>query len=98
MNGPLVAALAVAGLVIGWFLRGVIFAYAVPSGAAPARACPHCGDQILAAGRTGSRLAGEAARTGTRRAGAAVRPPGSGPRSAGRPGPARRRTGRRRRR
>jgi len=51
MNGPLVAGLAVAGLVIGWFLRGVIFAYAVPAGAAPARACPHCGDQILAAGR-----------------------------------------------
>ena len=26
MNGPLVAALAVVGLVTGWFLRGVIFA------------------------------------------------------------------------
>jgi leader peptidase (prepilin peptidase)/N-methyltransferase len=51
MNGPLVAALAAAGLVIGWFLRGVIFWYAVPAGAAPARACPHCGDQIMAAGR-----------------------------------------------
>ena len=51
MNGPLVAALAVAGLVIGWFLRGVIFSCAVPAGAAPARACPRCGDQILAAGR-----------------------------------------------
>jgi len=51
MNGPLVAILALAGLLIGWFLRGVIFACAVPAGAAPARACPHCGDQILAAGR-----------------------------------------------
>ena len=51
MNGPLVAALAVAGLAVGWFLRGVIFWYAVPAGAAPARACPHCGYQILAAGR-----------------------------------------------
>jgi leader peptidase (prepilin peptidase) / N-methyltransferase len=51
MNGPLVAALAVAGLVIGWFLRGVIFWYSVPAGAAPARACPQCGDQILASGR-----------------------------------------------
>jgi len=34
MNGPLVAILALAGLLIGWFLRGVIFAYAVPAGTA----------------------------------------------------------------
>jgi len=51
MNVPLVAALAAAGLIVGWFLRGVIFWYAVPAGAAPARTCPRCGDQILAAGR-----------------------------------------------
>jgi leader peptidase (prepilin peptidase) / N-methyltransferase len=47
MNWPLVAALAVAGLVIGWFLRAVIFRYAVPAGAPPGRDCPRCGDQIL---------------------------------------------------
>ena len=51
MNWPLVAALAVAGLVIGWFLRTVIFWYAVPSGAPPGRACPQCGDQIRPPGR-----------------------------------------------
>jgi leader peptidase (prepilin peptidase)/N-methyltransferase len=50
VNWPLVAALAVLGLVIGWFLRAVIFWYAVPSGAPPGRACPQCGDQVLSAG------------------------------------------------
>lgn len=51
MNWPLVAALAALGLVTGWFLRAVIFWYAVPSGAPPGRACPRCGDQIRSAGR-----------------------------------------------
>lgn len=51
VSWPLVAALAVVGLVIGWFLRTVIFWYAVPSGAPPGRACPQCGDQIRPAGR-----------------------------------------------
>ena len=51
MNWPLVAALAVAGLVIGWFLRAVIFRHSVPAGAPPARACPQCEEQILVDGR-----------------------------------------------
>ena len=51
MSWPLVAALAVVGLVVGWFLRVVIFWYAVPSDAPPGRACPQCGDQIRPAGR-----------------------------------------------
>jgi len=73
MTWPLVAALAVVGLVIGWFLRAVIFWYAVPSGAPPGRACPQCGDQILPAGRRSS---------------AAVPGPGGTP-SAVTPGPGR---------
>ncbi len=51
MNWPPVAALAVLGLVTGWFLRAVIFRYAVPSGAPPGHACPQCGDPIRPAGR-----------------------------------------------
>jgi leader peptidase (prepilin peptidase) / N-methyltransferase len=45
-----VAAIAAAGLVIGWWLRTLIVRLAVPAGE-PARAgCPACGHQILAAG------------------------------------------------
>jgi leader peptidase (prepilin peptidase) / N-methyltransferase len=51
MNWPLVATLAVAGLVIGWLLRAVIFRYAVPAGARPGHDCPRCGEDILPAAR-----------------------------------------------
>jgi leader peptidase (prepilin peptidase)/N-methyltransferase len=43
----LIAALAVAGLVIGPWQRALIFRYAVEAGEAPRRACPACGHQIL---------------------------------------------------
>jgi leader peptidase (prepilin peptidase) / N-methyltransferase len=51
MSWPLAAALALAGLAIGWCLRTVVVRLAVPAGE-PARAvCPACGDEILAPGR-----------------------------------------------
>jgi leader peptidase (prepilin peptidase) / N-methyltransferase len=51
MSWPLAAALAVAGLPIGWCLRTVVVRLAVPAGE-PARAsCPACGHEILAPGR-----------------------------------------------
>jgi len=51
MSWPLVAALAVAGLPIGWCLRTVVVRLAVPAGE-PARAgCPACGHGIPAPGR-----------------------------------------------
>jgi leader peptidase (prepilin peptidase)/N-methyltransferase len=46
MNPLLVAALAAAGLVIGWGLRAVVFRYAVPAGEPPRSACPACGHQV----------------------------------------------------
>jgi leader peptidase (prepilin peptidase) / N-methyltransferase len=49
VNWPLVAGLAVAGLVIGWGLRALVFRYAVPFGEPPRRACPGCGHQVAAA-------------------------------------------------
>jgi leader peptidase (prepilin peptidase) / N-methyltransferase len=51
MNWPLAAALAVAGLVIGWCLPGVVFRHAVPADAPAATACPGCGRDVPAAGR-----------------------------------------------
>jgi leader peptidase (prepilin peptidase) / N-methyltransferase len=47
----LVAALAVAGLFIGWWLRTVAVRLAVPAGEQPRAWCPACGHQITAAGR-----------------------------------------------
>jgi leader peptidase (prepilin peptidase) / N-methyltransferase len=52
MNWLLVAALAAAGLVIGWCLRPVIFRLAVAAGEPWRTACPACGHQIpVPAGR-----------------------------------------------
>jgi leader peptidase (prepilin peptidase)/N-methyltransferase len=51
MNWPVVAALAAAGLVIGWLLRTVIFRLAVPAGEPLRTDCPRCGYQVLAAAR-----------------------------------------------
>jgi leader peptidase (prepilin peptidase) / N-methyltransferase len=50
VNWPLVAALASAGLVIGWLLRTVVFRLAVPAGEPLRTDCPRCGYQVLAAG------------------------------------------------
>jgi leader peptidase (prepilin peptidase)/N-methyltransferase len=46
MNAVLITALALAGLLIGWGQRTIIFRLAVPAGEPPRRACPHCGHQI----------------------------------------------------
>lgn len=46
MNAALITALALAGLVIGWAQRAVIFRLAVPAGQPPRRACPRCGHQF----------------------------------------------------
>jgi leader peptidase (prepilin peptidase) / N-methyltransferase len=46
MSWLLVAALATAGLVVGWCLRTVIFRLAVPAGEPRRTACPACGHQI----------------------------------------------------
>jgi leader peptidase (prepilin peptidase)/N-methyltransferase len=51
VSWPLVAALAAAGLLIGWFLRAVVFRLAIPAGEPPRTDCPGCGYQVLAAGR-----------------------------------------------
>ena len=51
MNWPLVAALASAGLVIGWVLRSVVFRLAVPAGEPLRTDCPSCGCRVLAADR-----------------------------------------------
>lgn len=51
MSWPLVAALASAGLPIGWLLRTVVFRLAVPAGEPLRTDCPRCGYQVLAAGR-----------------------------------------------
>jgi len=51
MTWLLVAALAAAGLVIGWGLRTAVFRLAVPSGEPLVRACPDCGQEVLAARR-----------------------------------------------
>jgi leader peptidase (prepilin peptidase) / N-methyltransferase len=51
VNWPLVAALAAAGLVIGWLLRTVVFRLAVPAGEPLRTDCPRCGYQVLPPGR-----------------------------------------------
>jgi leader peptidase (prepilin peptidase) / N-methyltransferase len=95
VNWPLVAALAVLGLVTGWFLRAVIFWYAVPSGAPPGHACPQCGTPIRPIGRPpsaavpGSGGAPSAARPGPGRVPSAGVPGPGGAPSAGMPGPGR---------
>jgi leader peptidase (prepilin peptidase) / N-methyltransferase len=48
MSWLLVAALATAGLVIGWCLRTVVFRLAVPAGEPRRTACPACGRQVPA--------------------------------------------------
>ncbi len=49
MSWPWVAILAVAGLVIGWCLRYVVFRFAVPDGEPPRTDCPACGSPIVSA-------------------------------------------------
>ena len=60
MSWLLVAALAVAGLAIGWCLRTVVVRLAVPAGEPPRAGCPACGEQIPADGgrRAASRPGG----------------------------------------
>ncbi|HEY2693508.1 MAG TPA: hypothetical protein VGJ50_34090, partial [Streptosporangiaceae bacterium] len=51
MTWPLIAALAAAGLAVGWGLRTVVFRLAVPVAEPPARACPACGHDVPGGGR-----------------------------------------------
>src|ERR1700691_6173001 len=51
VSWPLVAALAVAGLAIGWCLRAVVVRLAVPAGEPARVGCLACGQPILAPGR-----------------------------------------------
>jgi leader peptidase (prepilin peptidase) / N-methyltransferase len=51
MHAVLIAALAVAGLLIGWAQRTIIFRLAVPAGEPPRLACPGCGDRLWPARR-----------------------------------------------
>jgi leader peptidase (prepilin peptidase)/N-methyltransferase len=46
MHAVLIAALAVAGLLIGWLQRPIIFRLAVPAGDPPRSACPDCGTEF----------------------------------------------------
>lgn len=46
MNPPLIASLALAGLLAGWPQRALIFRYAVPSGEPPRTSCPSCDQQL----------------------------------------------------
>jgi leader peptidase (prepilin peptidase) / N-methyltransferase len=64
----LVAALAAAGLVIGYGLRAVVLGYAVPAGAQRRRDCPGCGHQVLAARRLPWPAAAPSGRCGACRA------------------------------
>jgi leader peptidase (prepilin peptidase)/N-methyltransferase len=50
MRPLLIAAVALAGLAIGWLQRAVIFRRAVPAGAPPQRSCPECEHQVLPSG------------------------------------------------
>ena len=43
MSPPLIAVLALIGLLLGWPLRALIFRYAVPATAPPRTTCPSCG-------------------------------------------------------
>lgn len=51
MKPLLVAAIAAAGLMIGWGLRVPVFRLAVPAGQPPAAGCQRCGRELLAARR-----------------------------------------------
>jgi leader peptidase (prepilin peptidase) / N-methyltransferase len=51
MSWLLVAALAAAGLAIGWCLRAVVVRVAVPAGEPLRTDCPGCGHRIVAPGR-----------------------------------------------
>jgi leader peptidase (prepilin peptidase)/N-methyltransferase len=42
VSPPLIAVLALAGLLLGWPLRALIFRYAVPPGSPPRTGCPSC--------------------------------------------------------
>lgn len=53
MTWLLVAALAVAGLAIGWCLRTVVLRLAVPAGEPPRARCPACGNPVHAVGPSG---------------------------------------------
>lgn len=46
MRPLLIAGLALAGLAIGWWLRSVVFARAVPPDEPPRRSCPGCGHLV----------------------------------------------------
>ncbi len=46
MTGPVIAALAAAGLLAGPWQRAVIFAFSVPSGQPLRTGCPHCGQPV----------------------------------------------------
>jgi leader peptidase (prepilin peptidase) / N-methyltransferase len=50
LSWVLVAALAAAGLLIGWCLRSVVFLVAVPVGRPLRHGCPHCGRRIVTSG------------------------------------------------
>ena len=45
MSPPLIAVLALSGLLLGWPLRALIFRYAVPSGEPPRTSCPSCAQE-----------------------------------------------------
>ncbi len=51
MDALRITGLAVAGLLIGAGLRGIIVRLAVPAGQAPQQACPGCGRRFRSAGR-----------------------------------------------
>ena len=71
MSAVLITAFALAGLLIGWGQRAIIFRLAVPAGEPPRRACPRCGHQFRPTWRRpwpvpppSGRCAGCQARTG----------------------------------
>ena len=46
MSPPLIAVLALIGLLLGWPLRALIFRYAVPAGEPPRTSCPACAQPV----------------------------------------------------
>jgi leader peptidase (prepilin peptidase)/N-methyltransferase len=50
MSPPLIAVLAAAGLVIGWYQRALVFRHAVAAGQPPRLSCPGCGREALPPG------------------------------------------------
>jgi leader peptidase (prepilin peptidase) / N-methyltransferase len=85
VNWPLVAALAAAGLVIGWLLRTVVFGLAVPAGEPLRSDCPRCGYQVLAASRRAAAPSPPDSRPAAGRPVAAPSPSGGMPASGRRP-------------